>query len=98
MKPRFLPVIRPTRFNYVVDIHGKWHGNHFRFMQRYRSGDPENLGEEFDAPFARLDWLSRDRFDIDWHRHTGRWFRLYRDLTLAEALRTIDRDGHLHPP
>lgn len=36
------------------------------------------LGEEFDAPFARLDWVSRDRFDIQWHRHTGAWFCLYR--------------------
>jgi hypothetical protein len=34
------------------------------------------LGEEFDAPFARLDWIRRDHFDIQWHRHTGEWFRL----------------------
>src|SRR3954454_334548 len=26
LKPRFLPVIRPTQFNYPVDIHGKWRG------------------------------------------------------------------------
>jgi hypothetical protein len=55
LKPRFLPAIRPTQFNYPVDILGKWHGTKYRFIQRYRSGFPENLGEEFDAPFARLD-------------------------------------------
>jgi hypothetical protein len=60
LKPRFLPSIRPTEFNYPVDILGKWHGAKYRFIQRYRSGFPENLGEEFDAPFARLDWISPD--------------------------------------
>ncbi len=28
LKPRFLPAIRPTKFNYPVDICGKWHGSH----------------------------------------------------------------------
>ena len=50
LKPRFLPAVRPTQFNYPVDILGKWHGSRYRFLQRYRSGFPENLGEEFDSP------------------------------------------------
>jgi hypothetical protein len=50
LKPRFLPAIVPTPFNYPVDIQGKWQGPRYRFIQRYRSGFPENLGEEFDAP------------------------------------------------
>ncbi len=54
LKPGFLFTIRPTQFNYPVDILGKWHGTKYRFIQRYRSGFPENLGEEFGAPFARL--------------------------------------------
>ena len=49
LKPRFLPAIRPTEFNYPVDICGKWHGTRYRFIQRYRSGFPENLGDEFDV-------------------------------------------------
>lgn len=97
LKPRFLPEIRPTEFNYVVDILGKWHGPRYRFMQRYRSGFPDNLGEEFDSPFARLDWMGRNRFDVLWHRHTGAWHCLYQGLTLAEALDVLDTDGVLHP-
>lgn len=97
LKPRFLLAIRPTRFNYPVDILGRWHGNRYRFIQRYRSGFPENLGEEFESPFTRLDWMGRDRFDIQWHRHTGAWFCLYRGLSLNEALKTIETDGLLHP-
>src|SRR6267154_3084531 len=50
LKPRFLPAIRPTEWNYVVDIRGAWAGGRYRFMQRYRSGMEDNRGEEFDAP------------------------------------------------
>ena len=97
LKPRFLPVIRPTKFNYPIDIHGKWHGTRYRFIQRYRSGFPENLNEEFDAPFTRLDWTGPNRFDLQWHRHTGDWFCLHCGLSLKEALNTIVADGLLHP-
>jgi hypothetical protein len=97
LKPRFLPEIRPTQFNYPIDIRGRWHGNYYRFIQRYRSGFPDNVGEEFDAPFTRLDWRMPDRFDVMWHRHTGQWWRLHTMLPLAEALRVIEADGHLHP-
>ena len=97
LEPRFLPIIRPTAFNYPIDILGKWHGNRYRFLQRYRSGFPENLGEEFDSPFTRLDSKGGDRFDIQWFRHTGTWHCLYRDVSLAEALKILETDGLLHP-
>ncbi|HXP96579.1 MAG TPA: hypothetical protein VN809_07695 [Telmatospirillum sp.] len=97
LKPRFLPEVRPTEFNYPIDILGKWHGDRYRFIQRYRSGFPDNLGEEFDSAFTRLDWRMRDRFDVMWHRHTGQWYRLETMLSLTEALSAIEIDGHLHP-
>ena len=54
LKPRFLPEIRPTEWNYPVDILGRWHGNRYRFIQRYRSDRPDAIQPEFDASFARL--------------------------------------------
>src|SRR5688572_18394727 len=81
LKPRFLPVIGPTKFNYPIDVFGKWRGNKYSFITRYRSGFPENLGEEFDAAFTRFDHVESypagTRFDVLWRRHTGQWFRLY---------------------
>lgn len=65
--------------------------------KRYRSGFPDNRGEEFDAPFARIDRMGSDRFDIYWMRHTGKWWRLYTGVSLAEALRIVETDGILHP-
>jgi hypothetical protein len=97
LKPHFLPVITPTQFNYPVDIQGKWHGSKYRFLQRYRSGFDDNLGEEFDAPFVRLDWIGRNRFDVQWHRHTGQWWRVHQNLSLNAALDAIITNEILHP-
>jgi hypothetical protein len=97
LKPRFLPKITPTKWNYPIDIHGVWAAGRYRFVQRYRSGHENNLSEEFDAPFTRIVRVGPDRFDIDWMRHTGKWWRLYRGVTLAEAFKIIEEDGHLHP-
>jgi hypothetical protein len=100
LKPRFLPRIRPTAFNYPVDICGKWRNDKYSFIQRFRSGFPENRGEEFDHAFTRLDYrgeLAETRFDVMWHRHTGQWWRLFPSVTLDEALELIETQGHLHP-
>src|SRR5476649_2742359 len=40
LKPHFLPEIRPTEFNYPIAIYGKWHGNKYRFIMRFRSDIP----------------------------------------------------------
>jgi hypothetical protein len=102
LKPRFLPAIHPTDFNYPVDIFGKWRGSKYSFITRYRSGFPDNLGEEFDSAFTRFDYLEehlagRPRFDVMWHRHTGQWYRLHAAVTLEEALSLVETDGLLHP-
>jgi hypothetical protein len=102
LKPRFLPEIRPTPFNYPVDIFGKLRGSKYSFITRYRSGFPDNAGEEFDSAFARLDHveecLAETRFGVMWHRHTGQWRRLFSSVTLEEALRLIETEPLLQPP
>jgi hypothetical protein len=97
LKPRFLPVVRPTEFNYKIDIRGDWRAGRYRFIRRYRSGHKENAGLEFDAPFARIDRTGPDRFDIYWMRHTGSWYQLHTGKTLAEALHILETDEVLFP-
>ena len=101
LKPRFLPEIRPTQFNYPIDILGKWRGNKYSFITRYRSGFPDNTGEEFEQAFARFDHVEEsimeNRFDVMWHRHTGQWWRLHSSVTLEEALRLIETEPLLRP-
>lgn len=98
LKPRFLPEIEPTtQFNYPIDIIGEWRAGRYRFLQRFRSDAENRIVEEFDAPFARIDYIGPDRFDIYWMRHTGAWWALHRSVTLDDALKLMIDDGHLHP-
>ena len=100
LKPRFLPEIRPTAFNYPIDIIGRWRGNQYSFIQRYRSGFPENLGNEFNSPFTRLDHvqgMDEVHFNVMWRRYTGRWLCLQRAVTLDEALQLIETEPLLRP-
>jgi hypothetical protein len=101
LKPRFLPEVRPTQFNYPIDIFGRWRASQYSFITRYRSGHAENAGYEFDSAFTRLDHLEEDlgefRFDVMWHRHTGQWFRLHTCVSLGEALRLVEEDELLWP-
>lgn len=95
LKPRFVPEVRPTGFNYPVDMFGKWRGIRYSFIVRFRSGWPDNAGEEFDEAYARLDHveerLDELRFDVMWHRHTGQWWRRLAAATLDEALRHVEQ-------
>jgi hypothetical protein len=95
LKPRFLPEIRPTQWNYAVDIHGAWASGRFRFMRRYRSAFADNRRMGFDAPFARIDRMGPDLFDIHWMRPTERWWPVYSGVTLAGALTILETDSVL---
>lgn len=101
LKPRFLPKIRPTQFNYPVDIFGRWRGSKYSFIERYRSGFPENAGEEFGAPFTRLDHVEEEladiRFDVMWYRHNGQWWCLHSSVPLERALRLMETEELLWP-
>jgi hypothetical protein len=39
------------------------------------AGFTNSSSEAVDAPFARLEWIASDRFDIQWHRHAGQSFQ-----------------------
>jgi hypothetical protein len=98
LKPRFLPEIRPSNeFNYCVDIFGEWRAGRYRFMQRYRSDSPIRIRDEFELPFARLDFMGPDRFDIYWMRHNDQWWPVHHGVPLKEALELIVSNPVLHP-
>lgn len=97
LKPRFLPEIRSTEWNYPVDIRGDWRANRYRFIQRYRSDRPDAIEPEFDAPFTRIEWIAPGLFDVAYMRHTGQWWTLFQRVSLEEALRLIETETLLHP-
>ena len=90
MKARHLPVAgRPAPFGVPIDIRGRWRTEAYSFVVRFRSGFPENEGEEYEVPFARVDHFN-GRFAVQWMRHTGRWWCLRSELTLEEALHMLE--------
>ena len=94
LKPRFLPTIRRTQFNYPVDILGKWHGTKYRFIQRYRSGFPGEFPRRraLRAPTGAAATASTFSGVAP-----GEWFCLHRSLSLAEAIDTLRSEGLFHP-
>ncbi|WP_294538280.1 hypothetical protein [uncultured Rhodoblastus sp.] len=97
LKPRFLPEIRPTEFNYCVDIFGEWRAGRYRFMQRYRSDAPNRIRDEFDAPFVRIDYIGPDHFDIYWMRHNNHWHPVFQGVALKQAFELMIDVPTLHP-
>ena len=67
-------------------------------MQCFRNDRPDHYIEpEFTAPFARLGYVGRDRFDLAYFRHTEQWWPVDRGVSLAEALELLETKGICHP-
>ena len=85
------------RFNYLVAISSKWWRHYFYFTATYTVPGPNALVPSFEDPFARLEYVGGDRFHLAFHRHTGEWITVYRDLPLADCLTSIATDPWFMP-
>jgi hypothetical protein len=53
LKPQFIkPPPKKCRWNYLIDIHSKWHRSFFYFIATYRSRGPTAIKPTFEASFA----------------------------------------------
>jgi hypothetical protein len=66
-------------------------------MQRRRSGMAHNAGVGLDTPFARIDWMGPDRFDLYRMRGSGTLWRVHEGVTLAESLRLLEENPAPYP-
>lgn len=66
-------------------------------MARYASPGPNRIAPFFEIGFARMEFVGDDRFDLAYFRHTGKWWTIYSDLTLDEALDLVKSGGHFQP-
>lgn len=96
LKPAAMPTTIPTDHNYPIDVYGKWIGNKYRFLIRMKTVFEHSTVAEFDSPVARLEYVSLDRFDVSWHRHTGQWRPVYQSIPLKEALEHIETEPWFH--
>lgn len=98
LKPRSIdPDPQEDRFNYIVDIYTKWYRNYLHFCAKYRCPGPNAVEPFFETKFARMEYVDRDRFNLSYMRHTGKWYEVYPDMSLDECIETI-RDDPLFTP
>jgi hypothetical protein len=99
LKKKYIqPPPKNLRWNYLIDIYTKWHGSFFYFCSVYACPGPDAISPQFESRFARLEYVSPDRFNMAYMRHTEEWCELYRGVSLAEALQAVEDDVYLAPP
>lgn len=98
LKPTFIkkPPKKP-RWNYIIDIHTKWHGSFFYFIATFRSPGPRAITPTFELPFTRLEFVGDRRFNMAYFRHTDQWWEIRKGLTLKKCLEEIKEEGIFHP-
>lgn len=84
-------------WNYVVDIYSKWHQCYFYFIAIYNSPSPNAISPSFEVKFARLQYISSNKFNLSYMRHTEQWSELFEDLSLEECLENIKEMPHFLP-
>ena len=71
-KPRHVQPPPPEpRFNYVIDIVGRWHRGFYYFASIYACPGRDALSPTFEAPFTRLRHVAGGTFDLAYLRHTA---------------------------
>ena len=93
LKPKNIqPPPENPRFNYIVDIYGKWYHSAFYFCTKYCCPGPNAISPSFEAKFARMQYAGNNRFHLAFMRHTGEWIELYTDQTVDECLAAVKDD------
>lgn len=93
LKPRLVVPEPHPDYNQVVDVVIKWRGSSLYFVSIYRIGSRGDApGDNFEAPFARMQYKRLDCFGLSFMRHTGRWVEVYPALSLDECLKSIRDD------
>jgi hypothetical protein len=98
LKPQYIqPPPDNPRFNYIIDIYGKWYQRYFYICGTYRVPRPDATVPSFEAKFARMEYAGNNRFHLSFMRHTGEWVELYTDLSLDECLTSIRDEPYFLP-
>jgi hypothetical protein len=91
------PPSKNPKFNYIIDIFTTWHGRYFYFIAKYACPGPNRISPFFEIGFARLEFVGKNRFDLAYLRHTGKWCPVFSALTLDEALDFVRSEELFNP-
>ena len=85
------------RFNYIVELYGKWFRSYFYLCAKYACPGPNALSPFFEARFSRMEYVGSKRFNLAFMRHTGKWVELEQGLTLDRCLKSIRGNAFYQP-
>jgi hypothetical protein len=98
LKPKFIqPPPKKPRLNYIIDVDVKSHGSCLYFVSTYACPGPTAISPTFEAKFARVEFVGKNKFNLSFMRHTGKWVVLYESLSLDECLDAIENDFWFQP-
>lgn len=95
LKPQHIkPKLDNLYFNHLVDIFLKWRGSSLYFCATYNSYEENAISPSFDVKFARLTYVSDDKFNLSYMRHNDKWFELHAALTGQECCDAIKNEPY----
>ncbi len=97
LKLQYIQENPDRKYSFLVDIYTKWYRDYVYFCGKYKSESPNRIADEFEEKFVRLKIINKNKFDISYMRHTGKWVPIVSGLTLSECLEMIENIPTLHP-
>ena len=79
--------------NYPTEIWTKWHRSFLYFTSTWASPGPHKIAPTYERPFARMEYVGDQRFNLAYLRHTGKWWETNKNLTINQCLKLIGEDG-----
>lgn len=97
-KPKYIqPPPTNSSINYITELSTKWFRNWLYFCAKFACPGPTAIAATFETRFIRLEYVSEDKFNLAFMRHTGQWADTNQGLTLAQCVETI-RDNPVYRP
>ena len=84
------------RFNYVVEVHTKWHGAYLQFVKKFACPGPNARSPFFETAFARLGYFRPDAWSLWARRHNDQWMALGHQMTMEECFQEMRSNPWFH--
>lgn len=93
-----IKAIEPDKnYNYLVDIYSKWYCHYFYFCALYQAEYPDRIKDNFEEKYLRFEYISRDKCNLAYFRHTGQWHVVAESISFEECAKMIAENPNFQP-